>query len=227
MTFMARARIAGLVAIGLLSLVTPVVNASPLYSPDAEIRTGSGSYVGYGIVNKTATNQTVTNSALVDQKLTFWIRITNGGALTDSFKVRRSCCFHEGYRVRYYDANGTDVTGKVTAGSFTTPVLAADGGQYEMRATVKVRSLAAPGSFVNRLMTVTSVGNSTLKDAVRLIAGVSDPPNNAPVANTDVNSVNEDDSPNTVPATCSPTTVTSTMTLWSPFSLRPFRSTGS
>ena len=54
----------------------------------------------------------------------FWISIQNDGVAADTFKVKRSGFFHDGYKVRYIDANGVDVTGKVNVGSFTTPPLA-------------------------------------------------------------------------------------------------------
>jgi VCBS repeat-containing protein len=167
-----------------------------LYSPDAAIRLGSGSYVGDGIQNNDATGQSVFNSGLVGQKLTFRIRITNWGALTDSFKVKRSAGFTDGYRVRYYDAANNDVTGRVNTGTFTTPVLATDGaGQYEMRATVKIRSQATLCSFTSRLMTVASVGNSALKDAVRFTAALATPGLNCgPGAFNDTASITENQS---------------------------------
>jgi hypothetical protein len=174
LTLVTRARAAGILAISLLMLGAPAALASPLYSPDAAIRLGSGSYVGDAIQNNNAAGQSVFNSGLVGQKLTFWIRITNWGALNDSFKVKRSAGFNDGYRVRYYDAANNDVTGRVNTGTFTTPVLATDGaGQYEMRATVKIRSQATLCSFTSRLMTVASVGNSALKDAVRFTAALA------------------------------------------------------
>jgi VCBS repeat-containing protein len=182
-----------MLAITLLILGAPAALASPLYSPDAAIRLGSGSYVGHAIQNNDASGQSVLNTGLVGQKLTFWIRITNWGALTDSFKVKRSAGFTDGYRVRYYDAANNDVTGRVNTGTFTTPVLATDGaGQYEMRATVKIRSQATLCSFTSRLMTVASVGNSALRDAVRFTAARATPDVNCPpVAVNDKASITE------------------------------------
>ncbi len=134
--------------------------------PDALIRLGSGSYVGDNIFNLDATDQAVFNSGLVEQKRTFFIKIENNAVGTDSFKVKRSAGFTNGYRVRYYDEANNDVTGKVTVGSFTTPPLGL-GGEYVMRVTVKIRTLATPCSFTSRLITVSSVANPDAKDAVR------------------------------------------------------------
>src|SRR6187549_1096710 len=104
-----RARIAGMLAIGLLLSVSTGAMAGPGVPhpvPDAQIRLGSGSYVGDDIINNDATGQSVSNTGVVDQKLTFFILIENQGALpaANGFKVKRSGSFRIGYRVRYYDA---------------------------------------------------------------------------------------------------------------------------
>ena len=87
----------------------------------------------------------------------------------DLYKVKRSSGYTDGYRVRYYDALNNDVTGKVTAGTFTTPYMGS-GDEYVMRATVKVQSWATTCSFTSRLITVTSLSDSAARDAVRFRA---------------------------------------------------------
>jgi hypothetical protein len=150
-----------------------VVPAECLPRPDAQIRLGSGSFVGDNMYNTDALGQKVFNSGVIDQKLTFFIKIQNDSvALTDSFKVNRSSGFTNGYRVRYYNAAGTDVTGKVNVGTFTTPSLV-PGSDYVMRATVKIKSWATPCSFTSRLITVSSVADPTSKDAVRFTAALA------------------------------------------------------
>ena len=130
-------------------------------------------------------------SGVVGQKLTFFIKIANEGDSADGFKVRRSAGYNNGYRVRYYDAANNDVTGKVTAGTFTTPSLLPE-QTYVMRATVKVSSLATLCSFTSRRLTVSSNGNSNAKDAVRFTAARATPDLNcAPVAVNDKASITE------------------------------------
>jgi len=189
-----RARLAGLLALGLLMLGSPAAFASgPL--PDAQIRAGSDPYVGDHIYNTNALNQAVTAFGDVGDKLTFWISAGNDGYTTDSYKVKRSGFFNEGYRVRYYNAAGTDVTGQVNTGTFTTPALA-PGADYVMKATVRVRSLATACSSVTRMITINSVTYPGAKDTVRF-TGVLDM-NCAPVANTDSGDVTEDAAPNPI-----------------------------
>ena len=171
-----QARLAGVLATFLLTISSTGAMAGPGVphpEPDAQIRLGSGSYVGDDVYNSDATNQSVSNTGVVDQKLTFYILIENDGAIpkVDGFKVKRSGFFDVGYRVRYYDAANNDVTGKVNAGTFRTSTLV-PGQSYEMRATVKVRTQATPGSSVTRLITVSDPSNPSVKDAVRFTAAL-------------------------------------------------------
>jgi len=140
---------------------------------DVLIRPGfSPAYTGDNIFNTTATDQAVSNTGVVDQKLTFFIKIQNKAVGTDSFKVKRSSGFTDGYRVRYYDAANNDVTGRVSKGTFTTPSLGPS-AEYVMHATVKVRSLATLCSFTSRRITVSSASNSNVRDAVRFTAALA------------------------------------------------------
>jgi len=170
MAHITRARIAGILAISLLTLSAPGAMAGSL-AVDAAIRRGSDvSYTGQGTINTTGAGQEVLNSGVVGQKLTFFIKITNVGSFLEQFKVKRSAGFNSGYRVRYYDASNNDVTWQVTQGTFMTPFLSPAGvGHYEMRVTVKIRTQATVCSFTSRLITVTSTVNSD-KDAVRFTA---------------------------------------------------------
>ncbi len=94
--------------------------------------------------------------------------------------------------MRYYDAAGTDVTGKVNAGTFTTPELALGGQKYVMRATVKVRSMATEGSSTTRLLTVSSVNAPAFRDSVRFMAAL-DFPSDARVTLSPADVVGTDD----------------------------------
>ncbi len=139
--------------------------------PDAQIRRGSRvTYVGDNIYFPAF--QGVGNNGVVGQKLVFFILIENDGEGADQFKVKRSGVFNNGFRVRYFDAANNDVTGQVNTGTFTTPTLAS-GADYVMRAAVRIRPQAtACSSPVQRTMTITSVNDSSAKDAVRFAAGL-------------------------------------------------------
>jgi len=176
MALATRAPVGGILSVGLLMLGSTQVMAGSLEIPraDAEIRVGGDSYEGNDIYNADASGQTVIGSGAVGEILTFWIQIGNDRNDFDSFKVKRSGRFHDGYRVRYYSATGKDVTGQVNAGSFTTPELAPH-GTYVMKATVKVRPFATQGSSVSRYITVSSVDAPGINDSVRFVAAFGFP----------------------------------------------------
>ncbi len=170
MSRLPRARIAGILAPCLLLLSATGALAGtvvPNYQPDAQIALSSpSSFVGDNIYNADASGQQVSGFGPVGSITPIYVLIENDGALLDSFKVSRSSGYTSGFRVRYYDINGTDVTGRVNVGSFTTPALAS-GADYVMKVKVKVRPGAAPCAQTSRLITVRSVGDSSFKDAVR------------------------------------------------------------
>ena len=64
-------------------------------------------------------------------------------------------------------AHGTsDITAAVVAGTYKTPSLA-PGATYVITAKITMKSTAAAGSKVTRLVTITSVAAATKKDAVK------------------------------------------------------------
>ena len=139
---------------------------SPL-KPDGRIRLGTGTLVGNNIYNTTGVNQTRSGSATPGHSITFGISIQNDGTGGDHFKVKATGIAVSGYSVKYYRGT-TDITAAVVAGTYQTPSLAPT-ATYLITARVTVKSTAAVGSQVTRLVTLTSVGNSTKKDAVKFI----------------------------------------------------------
>jgi hypothetical protein len=69
--------------------------------------------------------------------------------------------------VKYFRGT-TDITAAVVAGTYQTMSLA-PAATYLIAAQVTVKSAAATGSSVTRLVTISSVGNSSQKDAVKFI----------------------------------------------------------
>ena len=136
--------------------------------PDGWIRLGTGAYVGNNVYNTTATGQSRTGSALRGHTVTFGIAIQNDGSgAMDRFKVKATGTATTTYTVKYYRGT-TDITAAVVAGTYTTASLA-PGATFLITAKVTVKSTAAVGSKVTRLVTFTSVGNSAKKDAVQFI----------------------------------------------------------
>jgi hypothetical protein len=135
--------------------------------PDGRIRLGTGAYVGNNIYNTTGAGQSRTGQAARGSSITFGISIQNDGTNADRSKVKATGTATSAYAVKYFRGT-TDITAAVVAGNYQTPSLA-PGATYLITATVTVKSAAAVGSRVTRLVTLTSVGNSTKRDAVKFI----------------------------------------------------------
>jgi hypothetical protein len=135
--------------------------------PDGRIRLGAGAFVGNDVYGTTGTGQGRTGSAARGQSISFDISIQNDGTSSDRIKVKATGTAATGYTVRYLRGT-TDITAAVVAGTYKTPLLAPS-ATYLITATVDVKSGAAAGSKVTRLVTLSSVGDSARKDAVKLI----------------------------------------------------------
>jgi hypothetical protein len=139
------------------------------FQPDARIGIAVGDYHGDNIYDTDGVGQQEGSGGPVKSRIVFYVSVQNDGLVSDSFTVKRSGLFVDGYRVRYYNANGIDVTGKINSGSFTTPSLA-PGADYVIRVVAKINSQATPCSSVTRLVTVSSVGDSGVTDVIRFTA---------------------------------------------------------
>jgi len=135
--------------------------------PDGRIRKGSGTLIGNNVYNTTGTNQTKSGSASKGSTISFGLSIQNDGSKADAFKVKATGTTVAGYTVRFFHGT-TDITSAVVAGTFQTPSIART-TTYLVTAKVAIGKTAATGSSVSRLVTITSVGNSVKKDAVKLV----------------------------------------------------------
>jgi hypothetical protein len=142
----------------------PLVCGAP--KPDARVRKGTGAFAGNNIYNTTGNNQARTGAAARGSTITFGISVQNDATiLTEKFTVLATGSSTASYVVTYFNGT-TDITSQVESGSYTTPAVA-PGATFLITATVKVRKVAIVGSSVTRLVTVTSVGDGTKKDAVK------------------------------------------------------------
>jgi CSLREA domain-containing protein len=136
--------------------------------PDGRIRKGSGSYVGNNIYNTTGLNQTKSGTTTRGNTISFTVSIQNDATTADTFKVLAAGTTVTGYTIRYFYGT-TDITTAVVAGTYTTPTVGAT-GKFLIKAKVTIGNAAATGSSATRLVTITSVGDSAKKDAVKFIA---------------------------------------------------------
>jgi trimeric autotransporter adhesin len=140
--------------------------AGALYQPDARIRKGTGVVVGDNIYDPNAgTAQTRTATVSPGTTVTFRISAENDGNVVDRYRIAASGPAVTGYVVRYWRGT-TEITASVVAGTYLTPQLA-PGSKHVIKAKVTVKSGAAGGSSVSRLVTVTSVAQPSAVDAVR------------------------------------------------------------
>ena len=146
---------------------TPLSLAVPP-QPDGRIRQGLGKTVGNDIYNTTGANQAAAGTADIGETITFDITI-QGDSGNDKLKLRATGLATSQYSVQYFRGT-TDITTAVVDGRYTTPLLA-QGVTFLISAKVKVLKSATIGSSVVRLVTITSVGDPTRKDAVKFAGG--------------------------------------------------------
>jgi hypothetical protein len=136
--------------------------------PDGRVRLGSGQYVGNNVDNTTGVDPKRSGSAAPGHTLTFGISIQNDGTSADRFTVKATGTAVSGYSLKFF-RGATEITAAVVAGTYQTWLLA-PGAAYLITARVTVKSAAAVGSQVTRLVALTSVANSTRIDAVKFVA---------------------------------------------------------
>ncbi len=140
---------------------TPIL---PVYKVDGEIRRASQTaFVGDGVYNSTAANQSRSVSVHRGQTTSFVVRIRNEANVTDSITVQGPGNT-TGFTVQYLQGT-TDVTAAVVAGTFVFEDMAPNSTR-----NLKVKVTVAANATVNATKTVKikaiSVGNTTKKDVV-------------------------------------------------------------
>ena len=135
------------------------------YRPDGLIKLSSNAfYKGGGIYNATAFHQTATAKVKRGTQRSFTLNVQNDGVHTDSLVVR-GCGPGKGFVVSY-SSGGTDVTDQVAGAGF--PILRlAPGGEKQITLVIGVKQIVALGAVKSCLVTVTSTGSSSKKDAVK------------------------------------------------------------
>ena len=134
--------------------------------PDGRIRLGTNSFVGNNVYNLTGVNQERTGSAVRGNTIKFGISVENDGP-PDSFRLHATGTASTKYTVKYFRGT-TDITTAVRNGTYTTPSVTT-GGTLLITVKVKVTGTANFGSSVSRLVTITSVKDSTTADVVKFI----------------------------------------------------------
>jgi hypothetical protein len=145
---------------------------TPVYQTDGLIK-GSKSFVGDNVFNTTGLGQTVKQKVHRGKKFVFTIEVQNDGNNADTFKLKGSGA-KPGFVVRYLNGTTglTNITSQVLAGTFATlPV--GPTGVTTIRLVVVVKNTAKVGTGRAWLVTATSSGDTTKKDAVKAVVVVT------------------------------------------------------
>ncbi|MHB1457249.1 MAG: DNRLRE domain-containing protein [Armatimonadota bacterium] len=136
---------------------------------DMLIRAGSEtSYTGTNVFSTDGSNQTKSQNAAPNQKVTYAFKVKNAGDTNDSFKITGPVSGN-GWSVRYYDLNtGADVTSQVTGTGWSSGTLT-PGLSKGICVNIKPDASVLAGSVNTLLITATSDADNTKIDAVKTV----------------------------------------------------------
>jgi hypothetical protein len=142
---------------------TPALPA--VYKVDGEIRRSTQpTFVGNGVYNATGAGQTRATNVRRTRTGQFIVRIRNEANTTDSIKVKGTAG-NSRFTVRYFNG-AANVTNQVVAGTFRFNGMAANATR-NLTVKVTVARTTPLNTSRNLIITSTSVGNPTKKDAVK------------------------------------------------------------
>jgi hypothetical protein len=154
-----RSRTVSLLVIGCLMAAMPIPHAAavvPPYWPDVFVKND----VGEGVHDPAGVGETKAVKAHRGDTLTlpFWNR--NDGNNADTFSYL-GCSSKAAFRVTWRDHSGADVTGAVTAGTFTTAQLEPGWSEGMLKLSLKVKLAAIVGDRMKCTVLATSGGDGT------------------------------------------------------------------
>lgn len=133
--------------------------------------TYSRPWTGNNIYNTTAVGQTVRelwfDTTPGSERWIFGVSVQNDGTSSDRIKVKATGGALTGWTVTYFRGT-TNITSAVVAGTYTTPSLA-PGGKHLIKVKVSRAAEGFASGDLRRVVSLTSVGNSSKTDAVKLV----------------------------------------------------------
>lgn len=136
--------------------------------PDALVRAGRSRMVGDDIYNATGRNQQAAGSG-AGKTLRFQVQIQNDAQkFDDSYGIRSTGALPAGYTLQVL-AGDTDITAQVRDGTYVTPDVA-PGSSLSIVFLCHIEGTAKKGSATKQLVKVTSQGDPTKVDAVKVVA---------------------------------------------------------
>lgn len=123
-------------------------------------------FAGGNVYNVTGQNQTKTQSVATGTTASYVVALQNDADRPDRFRVT-GIGSRLGWTIRYFDAasGGADITGRITAGGWISPVLA-PGGSIQLRVEVVAGSTVALGAQAGLRIMAASVGDGARQDVV-------------------------------------------------------------
>jgi len=150
-----------------LTLNTPGEETAPC-TPDGLIHNGSA-YIGDGILNTSGAGQAHSHSVETNAKASYYIRFYNDGDRAAPLRVTGRGG-NSTWMLSYFDTTvnsaGDDITRFVEGAGWLTPNVPV-GSYRRIRLEVTPLRGAAAGATLSALVTATSVGDPTKKDAVK------------------------------------------------------------
>lgn len=151
-------------ALGTQGSITVTITASD-QQPDALISTNATSgFVGNNTYNTTGAGQTKTATARRTKVRTFYVRVTNDGNVTNTFRLTGSASA-AGSTVKYY-SGATNITAQMRSAT-GYPMTLAPGARKSLRVTIAIARSAAIGSARSATIRATWTGDGTRPDAVK------------------------------------------------------------
>jgi hypothetical protein len=136
--------------------------------PDLAAKRGAtGAFVGEDVHNASAVGQSRLLRVPAGRSATFYVRAQNDGNRPSRVRMNGLGPATRGFRVRYYDG-ATDVTARLVAGTYRTPLLN-PGGSRTLKVVVTVGTTAAVGSSITRTVSGISSNDGNAVDRVKLI----------------------------------------------------------
>ena len=142
----------------------------PPYQPDGRVRNNqSGSWTGNDIYNTTGQNQKKQQTGGANALREYQISVQNDSPTeSETFIVKTSGGSTNKFTLTYLDGATNITAAMLNVNGYVTPVLA-PGDQFIIDVQVQYNN-ASGGNKVTRVITITSDGNATKQDAVKIVA---------------------------------------------------------
>jgi hypothetical protein len=143
------------------------------YRPDGKIKvSGQASFIGNDVYNLTGASQTKTAKAAKGGSKTYVVQLQNDATAADVIVLKGPGSTTK-FTVKYLKgATGTvNITTAVVAGTYVTDSIPA-GGSRTIRIVITAKTTAVAGTSRSVLLTLTSQGDGTTKDAVKAVLKV-------------------------------------------------------